>query len=53
MKAKHVFWIFAGIAAIIASAVGVAVVLDRYLSRKECTDGYIVCDDDNLEVSDQ
>lgn len=49
MKAKHVLWIFTGIVAIVTMAVGVAVLFDRYLSRKECPDGYITFDSDELE----
>lgn len=44
MKTKHVLWILSGLVAVITMAVGVAVIVDRYLSRKECPDGYIECD---------
>lgn len=49
MKAKHVLWIFTGIVAIVTMAVGVAILVDRYISRKECPDGYIECDSDDIE----
>lgn len=49
MKAKHVLWIFTGIVAIVTMAVGVAILVDRYISRKECPDGYIECDADEIE----
>lgn len=49
MKAKHVLWIFTGLVAVITMAVGVAVLVDRYLTRKECPDGYITFDSDELE----
>ena len=49
MKAKHVLWFLAGIVAVVTMAVGVAVLVDRYLNRKECPDGYIECDTDDVE----
>ncbi len=49
MKAKHVLWIFAGLVAVVTMAVGVAVLVDRYLNRKECPDGYIECETDDPE----
>lgn len=49
MKAKHVLWIFTGIVAVVTMAVGVAILVDRYISRKECPDGYIECDTDDIE----
>lgn len=49
MKAKHVLWIVSAIVAVTAMAVGIAVLVDRYLSRKECPDGYLTFDSDELE----
>jgi NADH:ubiquinone oxidoreductase subunit K len=49
MKAKHVLWIFAGLVAVVTMAVGVAVLVDRYLNRKECPDGYIECVTEDAE----
>ena len=44
MKLKHILWILAGIVAVVAMAVGVAVLVDRFITRKECPDGYIECE---------
>jgi hypothetical protein len=49
MKAKHVLWIFTGIVAIVTMAVGVAILVDRFISRKECPSGYIECDSGEIE----
>ncbi len=49
MKAKHVLWIFTGIVAVVTMAVGVTVLVERFLTRKECPDGYITFDSDELE----
>ena len=43
MKLKHVFWILSGIIGIIAMAAGIAVLVDRFITHKECPDGYIEC----------
>ena len=43
MKMKHVFWILSAIVGVIAMAAGIAVLVDRYITRKECPDGYIEC----------
>ena len=44
MKLNHVLWPLAGIVAVIAMAVGVAVIVDRFITRKECPDGYLECE---------
>lgn len=49
MKAKHVLWIASAIVAVTAMAVGIAVLVDRYISRKECPDGYLTFDSDELD----
>ena len=50
MKLKHVLWIIAGIVGIVTMAVGVALLVDRFVLRKECPDGYIDCSgNDELE----
>ena len=49
MKAKHVLWIASAIVAVTAMAVGIAVLVDRYISRKECPDGYPPFDSDELD----
>lgn len=46
MKVKHLLWVFSGIVAVVAMAAGIAVFVDRILSRKECPDGYIDCSTD-------
>ena len=53
MKAKHVLWIVSAIVAVTAMAVGVAVLVDRYLSRKECPDGYLAFDSDELDTDEE
>ena len=53
MKAKHVLWILTGLVAVVTMAVGVAVLVDRYLTRKECPDGYITFDSDELEAVEE
>ncbi|MBO5852887.1 MAG: hypothetical protein J6Q74_03660 [Clostridia bacterium] len=53
MKAKHVLWILTGLVAVVTMAVGVAVLVDRYLTRKECPDGYITFDSDELETVEE
>lgn len=49
MKIKHILWILSGLVAVVAMAVGVAVVVDRFISRKECPDGYIECESEEYE----
>lgn len=49
MKAKHILWIVTGLIAVVTMAVGVAVLVDRYITRKECPDGYLSFDSDELE----
>ena len=44
MKLKHVLWTLAGIVAVIAMAEGVAILVDRFITRKECPDGYLECE---------
>ena len=34
MKAKHVFWIFSALVAVVAMAAGVAVIIDKYFSER-------------------
>ena len=53
MKAKHVLWTVSIIVAVTAMAVGVAVLVDRYLSRKECPDGYLTFDSDDLDNDEE
>ncbi|MBQ1186283.1 MAG: hypothetical protein IIX54_01165 [Clostridia bacterium] len=53
MKAKHVLWIFTGLVAVVTMAVGIAVLVDRFITRKECPDGYITLDSDELEALDE
>ena len=53
MKAKHVLWTVSIIVAVTAMAVGVAVLVDRYLSRKECPDGYLTFDSDDLDSDEE
>lgn len=48
MKLKHVFWVLSGIVAIVGLAAGIAVLVDRYINRKECPDGYIDCSEEEL-----
>lgn len=43
MKLKHLFWILSGIVAVVTMAAGIAVIIDRFMTRKECPDGYIDC----------
>ena len=53
MKVKHIFWILSGIVAVVAMAAGIAVVVDRFISRKECPEGYIECDTpDDAEIEE-
>ena len=49
MKLKHVLWILSGLVAVVTMAVGIAVVVDRFLNRKECPDGYIECETEDYE----
>ena len=53
MKAKHVLWIASAIVAVTAMAVGIAILVDRYISRKECPDGYLTFDSDDLEGNEE
>lgn len=50
MKAKHVLWIFTGLVAVVTMAVGIAVLVDRFITRKECPDGYLTFDSDEFEA---
>ena len=53
MKVKHILWFLTGIVAVVAMAAGVAVVVDRLISRKECPEGYIECDtQDDTEIEE-
>ncbi len=54
MKLKHVFWILSGIVAVVAMAAGIAVLVDRFITHKECPDGYIECytGDDEEEIEE-
>ena len=49
MKMKHVFWIITAIVGIVAMAAGIAVLIDRYVTHKECPDGYIECETEDIE----
>ncbi|MBP3390356.1 MAG: hypothetical protein J6L58_01535 [Clostridia bacterium] len=53
MKAKHILWIFTGLVAVVTMAVGVAVLVDRFITRKECPDGYITFDSDELPAAEE
>ncbi|MEE0929351.1 MAG: hypothetical protein UIG59_09190 [Acutalibacteraceae bacterium] len=53
MKLKHVLWIFTGIVAVIGLSVGVAVLVDRFINRKECPDGYIECETSEIEDTEE
>lgn len=53
MKAKHVLWIVSAIVAVTAMAVGIAVLVDRYISRKECPDGYLTFDSDDMDENEE
>jgi hypothetical protein len=53
MKLKHVLWIFTGIVAVIGLSVGVAVLVDRFINRKECPDGYIECETCEIEDTEE
>ena len=48
MKLKHVLWIIAGIVGIVTMAVGVALLVDRFVLRKECPDGYLECETEDF-----
>ncbi len=52
MKLKHVFWIFSALVATVAMAAGIAVVIDRFINRKECPDGYIDCGEEEIIVEE-
>ncbi len=52
MKLKHLLWIVSGIVAVVAMAAGVAILIDRYVTHKECPDGYIDCDEDELVIEE-
>lgn len=53
MKIKHIFWFFSAVVAVVTMAVGVAVLVDRFISRRECPDGYLDCSDDTEEYIEQ
>lgn len=45
MKFKHVMWVISGIIAVVSMAVGVALLVDRFLLNKYDNSGeYIECD---------
>lgn len=48
MKLKHVLWIITGIIGVVTMAVGVALLVDRFVLRKECPDGYIECETEDF-----
>ncbi len=52
MKMKHILWFFTGVVAVIAMAAGVAVLIDRFVTRKECPDGYIDCGEEELIIEE-
>ena len=51
MKLKHVIWVLTALVAVVAMAAGVAVLINRYLAKKNNTD-YIECDceDDDFDL---
>ncbi|MBQ7106917.1 MAG: hypothetical protein IJN93_05325 [Clostridia bacterium] len=54
MKAKNVLSAIAIVIGIIAIAAGVAIVVDRFLKkRNDCYDGYIECDCSPEEFEEQ
>lgn len=52
MKSRNFFIAIAVIIGIITMAAGVAVIIDRYLKKKECAVGYIEsdCTPDEMDV---
>lgn len=52
MKLKHVLWIISGVVAIVAMAAGIAIFIDRYITRKECPDGYVDCGEEELAIEE-
>ncbi len=52
MKIKHILWMISGIVAIVAMAAGIAVLIDRFVTRKECPDGYIDCGEEELLIEE-
>ena len=52
MKLRHVFWVLSGIVAVVAMAAGIAVFIDRYISRKECPTGYLDCGDEEIIIEE-
>lgn len=52
MKLKHVLWTITGVIAIVTMAAGIAVIIDRLITRKECPDGYIDCSPDEFAVEE-
>ncbi len=53
MKLKHVLWTLTGLVAVVAMAVGVAVLVDRFITHKECPDGYLECEtEDPCEIDE-
>lgn len=51
MKLRHFAWILTALVAVVAMAAGVAVIINRYLAKKNQTD-YIECDceDDDFDL---
>lgn len=52
MKLRHVFWFLSGLVAVVAMAAGIAVFIDRFISRKECPTGYIDCGEDEIVIEE-
>ncbi len=52
MKLKHIFWGLSAIVAVVAMAAGIAVLFDRFITRKECPDGYIDCGEEEIVVEE-
>ena len=53
MKLRHFMWIVTALVAVVAMAAGVAVIVNRYLAKKNKTD-YIECDceDDDFDLDE-
>ena len=52
MKSKHIFWIISAIVAAVGLAAAIAVLIDRFVTNKECPDGYVDCGEEELVFED-
>ena len=52
MKFKHVFWIVSAILAICGIAAAIVLLVDRFITNKECPDGYVDCGEEELVFED-